>query len=169
MIIGLSKVVTGQLFIANLSLYKPTGFSASHSFITSREAYMIDQTIEVISYLFITVTPTGEVYKSTSWCKNVPIRIEGQISYANLIFIELNDYDAILGIDGLSMCHLYCYRLPKEACATSAHPMERSSSSREPFWNSKHVNSWRVDATAIWLALSASPKKINCSQKASPR
>ena len=48
------------------------------------------------------VTPAGDMYKSMYWYKNTPIHIKHNIPYANLIAIEMSDYDVILGMDWLS-------------------------------------------------------------------
>ena len=51
------------------------------------------------------VTPAGDMYKSMYWYKNTPIHIKHNIPYANLIAIEMSDYDVILGMDWLSTHH----------------------------------------------------------------
>ena len=45
------------------------------------------------------------MYESMRWFKNIPINIRTRTLYANLISIEMNDYDTILGMDWLSTHH----------------------------------------------------------------
>ena len=42
--------------------------------------------------------PVEELYKSLIWYRNVPIKIQGFILYANLIVIRMINYDDILRI-----------------------------------------------------------------------
>ena len=79
------------------------GSGASHSYVISRLIDEFEWNKKSLTYPFITVTPAGDMYESMTWFKNIPINIE--TLYANLISIEISDYDAILGIDRLSAHH----------------------------------------------------------------
>ena len=70
---GPSTVVTGQLPVANLSLYSLIDSGATHSFIASKVAEKLEWDRQILSYPFITITPAGDTYESTSWFRNVPI------------------------------------------------------------------------------------------------
>ena len=79
------------------------GSGASHSYVISRLIDEFEWNKKSLTYPFITVTPAGDMYESMTWFKNIPINIE--TLYANLISIEISDYDAILGMEWLSTHH----------------------------------------------------------------
>ena len=70
---GPSTTVTGQLSVANLSAYSLIDSGASHSFIAAHTSNKLEWKKEVFTQPFYTVTPAGDLYKSTSWFRNVPI------------------------------------------------------------------------------------------------
>ena len=72
---GPSTVVTGQLPVANLSLFTLIDSGATHSFIASKIADKLEWKKECLAYPFITVTSAGDVYKSHNWFKDVPVKI----------------------------------------------------------------------------------------------
>ena len=49
------------------------------------------------------MTSDGYIYKSLSWFKDVPIKIQNFMPYTNLIEINMADYGIILGIYWLSI------------------------------------------------------------------
>ena len=79
--------------------------SASRSYMANRLVDKMEWNKKSLTYPFITVTPAGDMYKSMTWFKSVPINIGTRALYANLISIEMSDYDVILGIDWLSTYH----------------------------------------------------------------
>ena len=42
------------------------------------------------------------MYQSTTWYNDVPIKFQDYTMYANLIVIDMNDYDVILSMDWFS-------------------------------------------------------------------
>ena len=62
----------------------------------------LDGVKRTLNNSFITVIPTGDVYQSTSWFKDVPIRIAEFSLSTNLIEIEMYDFDVIPGMDWLT-------------------------------------------------------------------
>ena len=64
-----------------------------------------------MSTLFITTTPARDIYQSTTWYKDVPLRVQDYVMYANLIVINMIDDDIN------SPCS---DRLSEEACALPA-------------------------------------------------
>ena len=109
---GPSTSVSGQLFVSNLYLYALIDSGATHSYITSGISGRLEGNRIKLSSPFITVTPAGDMYQSTFWYKDVPIKIQTHVLYANLIEIDMNDYDVILGMDWLSTHHalIDCHR-----------------------------------------------------------
>ena len=57
------------------------------------------------------LTPTGEVYSISKILKECAIRIEKEIFSANLVVLDILEFDVILGMDWLSSNHvvLDCY------------------------------------------------------------
>ena len=99
---GPSIVVIGQLPVTNLSLFTLIDSGATHSFIASKIADKLECKKECLAYPFITVTPTGDVYKSHKWFKDVPVKIGNRKLFTNLVVIEMDDYNIILEMDWLS-------------------------------------------------------------------
>ena len=102
---GPSTSVSGQLSVSNLSLYALIDSGATHSYIASRLCDKLEGNTQIFSTPFITITPTRDAYQSTTWYKDVPIKVQEYVMYANLIVIDMTDYDVILGMDWLSTHH----------------------------------------------------------------
>ena len=51
------------------------------------------------------ITLTRDTYQSTTWYKDVPIKVQDDVMYAILIVINMTDYDVILSMDWLSTHH----------------------------------------------------------------
>ena len=58
--------------------------------------------MRTLSSPFIMVTPARDIYKSMFRFKNIPIKIEEPILYANLIEIEIHNFDVVLGMDWIT-------------------------------------------------------------------
>ena len=99
---GPSTSVSGQLSVSNLNLYVLIDSGATHSFIAKRLVEKLEGDKKSLSSPFLTVTPTGDVYKSLLWVKDVPVKVGKYVLYANLIEIEMYDFDVILGMDWLN-------------------------------------------------------------------
>ena len=78
---------------------------ATYSYIASRLCDKLDGNRQIFSTLFITITPTSNAYQSTTWYKDMPIKVQDYVMYANLIVIDMTNYDVILNIDWLSIHH----------------------------------------------------------------
>ena len=109
---GPSTSVLGQLLVSNLNLFLLVDSGATHSYIAKRLGDKLEGNRRTLSSLFVTVTPVGDVYRSTSWFKDVPIKIGNSILYANLVEIEMCDFDAIIGMDWLNAHYamIECHR-----------------------------------------------------------
>ena len=70
---GPSTVVTGQLSVANLSLYTLIDSGASHSYLANRLIDKLEWNKESLTYPFITVTPARDMYESVTWFKKKKI------------------------------------------------------------------------------------------------
>ena len=71
-------------------------------------ALKVHGTIEPLEYSLCVSMPTGSIISIVKAC---PILVGGEILYANLVVIKLNEFDVILGIDWLSKQHpmVNCY------------------------------------------------------------
>ncbi|KAL5537339.1 hypothetical protein UlMin_046267 [Ulmus minor] len=99
---GTSNVVTGQLSVANLPLHVLFDSGATHSFVSSVCASRMNRIRELISRVFRTSLPSGDVLISTHWLRAIPVLISDRELYVDLIMLDLHDYDVILGMDFLS-------------------------------------------------------------------
>ncbi|KAL5560311.1 hypothetical protein UlMin_036522 [Ulmus minor] len=99
---GTSNVVTGQLSVANLPLHVLFDSGATHSFVSSVCASRMNRIRELISRVFRTSLPSGDVLISTHWLRAIPVLVSDRELYVDLIMLDLHDYDVILGMDFLS-------------------------------------------------------------------
>ncbi|XP_074562767.1 uncharacterized protein LOC141819334 [Curcuma longa] len=97
-----STVVTGQIYV--YSQFATTLFDtgATHSFISVSFAKKIDIPLQVLDSKFLTTLPSGEVMASTQMLRAVPIGIAERELYCDLIVLDMQDFDVILGMDFLS-------------------------------------------------------------------
>ena len=102
---GLSASVSSQLTVSNLLLYVLIDSRATHLFIAYRLCDKLEGNKQIFSIPFITITPTRDAYQSMTLYKDVPIKVKDYVMYANLIVIDMTDYDVILGMDWLSTHH----------------------------------------------------------------
>ncbi|KAL5555230.1 hypothetical protein UlMin_037466 [Ulmus minor] len=100
--VGTSNVVTGQLYVANLSLHVLFDSGATHSFASSVCASRMNRVRELIPRVFRTSLPSGDILISTHWLRAIPVLVSNRELYVDLIMLDLHDYDVILGMDFLS-------------------------------------------------------------------
>ena len=94
--------ILGQLRVSNLILFTLIDSGATHSFMAKRLGDKLEGKRRKFTSPFITITPAEDVYKSMSLFKNIPIKIGEFILYANLIEIEMYNFDVVLGMDWLT-------------------------------------------------------------------
>ncbi|KAL5561756.1 hypothetical protein UlMin_031503 [Ulmus minor] len=99
--VGTSNVVTGQLYVANMTTYALFDSGATHSFISTVHANRLDRRKDTIPQTFRTSLPSGEVLLSVYWLRTVPIILSEKELYVDLIVLDMYDYDDILGMDFL--------------------------------------------------------------------
>ena len=113
---GPSTLVLGQLSVSNLPLYALIDSRATHSFIASRLCDKLEGNRQIFNTLFITTTPAGDMYQSTTWYKDVPIKDQDYAMHTDLIVINMIDYDVILSMDWLSTYHTVIDCQKKHLC-----------------------------------------------------
>lgn len=98
---GTSRVVTGQLTIAQHLVYALFDSGASHSFASYGFAEKLNYAMNRIGQTFRTTLPSGEILLSEFRLEHVPIVIANRELYTNLVVLKIIDYDVILGMDFL--------------------------------------------------------------------
>ena len=92
-------VVTGILPL--FSNFAKTLFDSgsTHSFISSRYAMLCDKKPGLMDYDLFVATPMGDFLVCNSMLKSCVIQIEDREMLADLILMDMYDYDVILGMD----------------------------------------------------------------------
>ncbi|KAL5548886.1 hypothetical protein UlMin_004117 [Ulmus minor] len=75
---------------------------ATHSFISAMFVNCLDRQVECIGQAFRTVLPSGDIMLSSYWLRAVPVVISERELCADLVMLDMTDYDVILGMDFLS-------------------------------------------------------------------
>ena len=105
-------VVTGILPL--FSNFAKTLFDSgsTHSFISSRYAMLCDKKPGLMDYDLFVATPMGEFLVCNSMLKSCVIQIEDREMLADLILMDMYEYDVILGMDWLAAYHasVDCFR-----------------------------------------------------------
>ena len=78
---------------------------ATHSFISIVFAEKLDKILISIDSLISVLTPSGKVIASRYSFKAYPIKIEDRVLFADLVILDIYDFDVILGMDWL--CKYY--------------------------------------------------------------
>ena len=97
-----SNVVAGQTLLKSCDVYTLFDSGATHSFISTKLALSLSSCKDRVPSLLKTALPSGEILLSKFYLKQVLITINGVELYADLIAIEMKDFDIILGMDFLA-------------------------------------------------------------------
>ncbi|XP_062086532.1 uncharacterized protein LOC133792641 [Humulus lupulus] len=97
-----NSVVSGDIFASGILTHALIDSGATHSFASLTYVKRLGRSCEKLSEVFSTMLPSGEILYSTHWLRGVPICIDGRELYADLIMLEMHDYEVILGMDWLS-------------------------------------------------------------------
>ena len=78
---------------------------ATHSFINPSFAKKVGKTSMRLDSWFSVATPIGAVMQTNSVLKGCPLEVNGQLLSADLIILDIRDFDVILGMDWLEKYH----------------------------------------------------------------
>ncbi|KAH0721575.1 hypothetical protein KY285_005148 [Solanum tuberosum] len=94
-------VVTGLLRVFDLDVYALLDPGATLSFVTPYIAVKFDVSPETLSEPFSVSTPVGDRVIARRVYKNCPITVSQKVTSADLVELEMVDFDVILGMDWL--------------------------------------------------------------------
>ena len=78
---------------------------STHFFISSRYAKLCDKKLGLMDYDLFVATPMGDSLVCNSILKSCVIQIKDREMLADLILMDMYDYDVILGMDWLAAYH----------------------------------------------------------------
>ncbi|XP_051139078.1 uncharacterized protein LOC127256895 [Andrographis paniculata] len=97
-----NPVVTGKLSIFGTLTYVLFDFGATHSFASIEYVRKLGRAPNLTEAKFDVMIPSGDTKQTNQILRGCVIPIEGRELYADLIVLDINDYDVILGMDWLS-------------------------------------------------------------------
>ena len=95
------SVVTCQVSSAGTNFYGLIDSSATHSIGAARAVDRLCRPCDISGSSFRTLLPTGELVVSRRWVRSLPLVINGRELHVDLIELDLEDFDMILGMDWL--------------------------------------------------------------------
>nr|XP_033509993.1 uncharacterized protein LOC117274756 [Nicotiana tomentosiformis] len=81
------------------------GRGSTFSYVTPYFAINLELEPEQLSEPFLVSTPIGELVEATRVNRGCIVSVQGRNNEANLIELEMVDFDVIMGMDWLSSCH----------------------------------------------------------------
>uniref|UniRef100_A0A803QSH8 Retrotransposon gag domain-containing protein n=1 Tax=Cannabis sativa TaxID=3483 RepID=A0A803QSH8_CANSA len=96
------STVTDQLSIEGTLLTVLINSGATHSNVSSKVIENLHKPSDVLPSGFGTLLPTGELVISSRWVRSLPVFVEGRELLVDLIELNLEDFDVILGMDWLA-------------------------------------------------------------------
>ena len=92
---GGSKVVTGQLLVANMIARVLIDSGATHSFMSTVFANSLHRSKDTIRQTFRMVLPSGGIMLSSYWLRAVPVVVSEREMSIDLVVLDMIDYDVI--------------------------------------------------------------------------
>ncbi|XP_062113261.1 uncharacterized protein LOC133824401 [Humulus lupulus] len=89
-----NSVVSGDIFVSGILTRALIDSGPTYSFASLTYVKRLGRSCEKISEVFSTMLPSGEILYSTHWLRGVPICIDGRELYAEIIMLEMHDYEA---------------------------------------------------------------------------
>ena len=101
----MGNVVEGTLFISGVEakvLFDP---GSTHSFLSPVFAKLIDMHVRELDFILTVTTPVGKQVVYTAYYPSCIVKISEITFLADLILLDMHDFDVILGMDWLSRHH----------------------------------------------------------------
>ncbi|XP_052179895.1 uncharacterized protein LOC127793152 [Diospyros lotus] len=95
-------VIEGTMLLSCIPMHALIDSGASHSFISHAFAKVLGDKPENLNYCMIVATPMGKSLETSSGYKNRKIQIKEVEFLVDLILLEFQDFDVILGMDFLT-------------------------------------------------------------------
>ena len=101
-----NSVVTGMIKLFSSNVYVLFDTGATHSFVSVRLVRENNElTPTSLEFELCISTPSGDVFVVNQICKKCRLNIEGRTMEADLIVMDMKDFDIILGMDWLTANH----------------------------------------------------------------
>ncbi|KAH0637947.1 hypothetical protein KY290_036496 [Solanum tuberosum] len=98
-------VVTGTLRVFDLDVYALLDPGATLSFVTPYIAVQFSVSPETLSEPFSVSTPVGDLVIARRVYRNCPVTVSQKVTSADLVELEMVEFDVILGMDWLHSCY----------------------------------------------------------------
>uniref|UniRef100_A0A2N9GSP6 Reverse transcriptase domain-containing protein n=1 Tax=Fagus sylvatica TaxID=28930 RepID=A0A2N9GSP6_FAGSY len=99
------SVVSGTLVITNQHAQVLFDFGSTHSFISHSFARRLNMIPETLDFELSVDTPSGHVLCTNKVYKSCDVLVYGRELEANLVLLDMYEFDVILGMDWLSIFH----------------------------------------------------------------
>ncbi|XP_070025996.1 uncharacterized protein [Nicotiana sylvestris] len=100
-----AEVITGILLVCSHNAYAIMDPGSPFSYVTPYFAINLGLEPEELSEPFLVSTPVGESVKVTRVYRGCTVSVQGRNTKADLIELEMVDFDVIMGMDWLSSCY----------------------------------------------------------------
>ncbi|XP_070057715.1 uncharacterized protein [Nicotiana tomentosiformis] len=98
-------VVTGILSVCSFDALALIDTGSTHSYVSSYCALRFSRQPELLNDLFLVATTVGESLLAEYVYRAYQIRVEGRDTPADLIVLDMIDFDVLMGMDWLSSCY----------------------------------------------------------------
>ena len=99
---AVDNVVEGTLFICGVEAKVLFDSGSTHSFLSPLFAKLIDMLVRELDFIITVTTPVGKQVVCTAYYPSCTFKI-GEVTFlADLILLDMHDFDVILGMDWLS-------------------------------------------------------------------
>ena len=98
-------MVTGNIIIDNLQARVLFDLGATHSFVSKKFTVLLNRSYELLESPLIVLTLVGKTMTTSLMLRACPTNLRDRLVLANLVLLDIVDYDVILGMDWLSQHH----------------------------------------------------------------
>ncbi|XP_070004094.1 uncharacterized protein [Nicotiana sylvestris] len=98
-------VVTGILYVCSFDALALIDPGSTHSYVSSYFSLRFSRQPELFNNPFLVATPVGESLLAEYVYRACQIRVEGRDTLAELIVLDMIDFEILMGMDWLSSCY----------------------------------------------------------------